>query len=85
MIIMFSKSVSLIDSIYLPVHSNNIIAIAEAAAAAAAALVFFLFSTKGPFQGHSLPLQGNVVYLVYFLHILLILDVFHQFQLTCYF
>jgi hypothetical protein len=35
----------------------------------------FLFSTKGPFQGHTLPLQGNIVYLVYFLHILLILDV----------
>jgi hypothetical protein len=90
---MFSKSVSLIDSIYLPVHSNNTIAIAEAAAAAAppppqspaaAVIFFFLFSTKGPFQGHTLPLQGNIVYLVYFLPILLILDVFHQFQLPCY-
>jgi hypothetical protein len=88
---MFSLSVSLISSNYLPVHSNNTIAIAEAAAAAppqspaAAVIFFFLFSTKGPFQGHTLPLQGSVVYLVYFFGILLILDVFHQFQLTCYF
>jgi hypothetical protein len=50
--------------------------------AAAAAVFFLLFSTKGPFQGHTLPLQGNIVY---FLHILLILDVFHQFQVPCYY
>jgi len=88
---MFSPSVSLISRNYLPMHNNNIIAMAEAATpappppqAAAAAVVFlFLFSTKGPFQGHILPLQGNIVY--YFLPILLILDVFHQFQLPCYF
>jgi hypothetical protein len=92
MIITFSPSVSLISSSYLPVHSNNIIANAEAAAApppppppAAAVVFFFLFSTKGPFQGHALPLQGKIVYLVYFLNILLILDVFLQFQSPCYF
>jgi hypothetical protein len=83
---MFSPSVSLISSSYLPVHSN-IIAIAEAAAVpppptAAAVVLFFAFSKKGPFQGHALTLQGNIVY---FLHILLILDVFHQFQQPCYF
>jgi L-alanine-DL-glutamate epimerase-like enolase superfamily enzyme len=52
---MFSPSVSLISSKYLPVHSNNISAMSEAAAAAAAAaaVFFFLFSTKGPFQGHT--------------------------------
>jgi hypothetical protein len=27
--------------------------------AAAAAVFFFLFSTTGPFQGHSLPLHGS--------------------------
>jgi len=29
----------------------------EAAAAAAVAVLFFLFSTPGPFQGHTLPFQ----------------------------
>jgi len=28
-------------------------------AAAATVLLFFLFSTAGPFQGHTLPLQGS--------------------------
>jgi hypothetical protein len=32
---------------------------AEAAAPAAAAFFLFLFSTKGPFQGHAFSLQGN--------------------------
>jgi hypothetical protein len=60
---MFSPSVSLISINYLPVHSNNVSAMAEAAAAApplpphtAAAGFFFLFSTKGPFQGHIFPI-----------------------------
>jgi hypothetical protein len=60
---MFSPSVSLISSNYLPVQSNTS-AMTEAAAAVppppppptAAAVFLFFFSTKGPFQSHTFPI-----------------------------
>jgi hypothetical protein len=40
-------------------YSNILITMAKAAAAA---ILFFLFSTTGPFQGHNLPFQGKTFF-----------------------
>ena len=39
----------------------------QAAPAAAAAVFFFLFSKTGPFQGHTLPLQGSKFFYLKFI------------------
>jgi len=38
------------------------------AEATAAAVFFFLFSTTGPFQGHTLPLQGSKFFYFQFIN-----------------